>query len=158
MASPRRDGKNFDADDFQRALDESGPESSGPPVEAAAPLKIHLPGDMPRSEGGGGDSRWRMAMAWAGATEDRASATSSAALPAAPAPAALPPTTLADPGDAEAVRRELGLDRPLSVAELSARWRAFLWRNHPDRLPPEARAGANARVAIANALRDQARR
>jgi hypothetical protein len=41
---------------------------------------------------------------------------------------------------------------------LTERWRAFVWRNHPDRQPAHARDRANARVAAANALYDQARR
>ena len=148
MALPHPDG-NFDADVFARMVDENRAGSPDPPVEAPSPLKIHLPADTQRLEGGGGDKRWRSAMAWVGATEDRA--------PAAPL-TELAATLLPAAADAVAVKRELGLDQQLSSKELSARWRDFLWRNHPDRLPAESRAGANARVAMANALRDQARR
>jgi hypothetical protein len=42
--------------------------------------------------------------------------------------------------------------------QLASRWRDFVWRNHPDRQPREARERANARVAIANTLYEQARR
>jgi hypothetical protein len=41
---------------------------------------------------------------------------------------------------------------------LTRRWRAFVWRNHPDRQPVHARERGNIRVAIANTLYDQARR
>jgi hypothetical protein len=42
--------------------------------------------------------------------------------------------------------------------QLAARWRNFVWRNHPDRQPARERDHAGARVAIANALYDRARR
>jgi hypothetical protein len=45
-----------------------------------------------------------------------------------------------------------------TLGQLAARWRNFVWRNHPDRQPFEARERANARVAIANTLYDRARR
>ena len=63
--------------------------------------------------------------------------------------------------DAQAeIAAELGLGKPLTLTltQLTSRWRAFVWRNHPDRQPLEARERANARVAIANALYERARR
>ena len=46
----------------------------------------------------------------------------------------------------------------MTPGQLASRWRNFVWRNHPDRQPFEARERANARVAIANTLYDRARR
>jgi hypothetical protein len=148
--APGRGIGNLEAGAFERMLDESGVEAPDPPVEATPSLKISLPGDMPRAQPGGGEARWRTAMAWASEIEARAS----------PLPSD-PPGATAAPSRAElaeAVGHELGLDQRLSPEELLARWRDFLWRNHPDRLPAEQRADANVRVAIANALHDQARR
>jgi hypothetical protein len=54
--------------------------------------------------------------------------------------------------------KELGLGATLTPDELASRWRNFVWRNHPDRQPLDARERANARVAIANTLYDRARR
>ena len=56
------------------------------------------------------------------------------------------------------IAAELGLAGPLTLDQLAARWRDFVWRNHPDRQPAHARQLANARVAIANTLYDRARR
>ena len=56
------------------------------------------------------------------------------------------------------IAAELGLAGPLTLDQLAARWRGFVWRNHPDRQPAYARQLANARVAIANTLYDRARR
>ncbi len=59
-------------------------------------------------------------------------------------------------GDASAeIATELGLGAALTLAELTSRWRDFVWRNHPDRQPMDAREQANARVAIANTLYDR---
>jgi curved DNA-binding protein CbpA len=56
------------------------------------------------------------------------------------------------------IAAELGLSAALTLDQLTSRWRDFVWRNHPDRQPVAAREGANARMAIANALYDRARR
>ena len=56
------------------------------------------------------------------------------------------------------IAAELGLGGPLTLGQLTSRWRDFVWRHHPDRQPIEARERANARVAIANALYGRARR
>ena len=81
--------------------------------------------------------------------------------PADPAPPAEPP--LRQParssGDPSAeIAAELGLGVALTLTQLTSRWRDFVWRNHPDRQPADGRAEANARMAIANALYDRARR
>jgi hypothetical protein len=57
---------------------------------------------------------------------------------------------------AVAVARELGIGAGLTTDAMTKRWRAFVWRNHPDRQPAHARERANTRVALANALHDQA--
>jgi hypothetical protein len=59
---------------------------------------------------------------------------------------------------ADAVAQELGFGAKLSAEALTMRWRAFVWRNHPDRQPAHDRERATARVALANALYDRARR
>ena len=56
------------------------------------------------------------------------------------------------------IAAELGLAASLTPDQLAARWRNFVWRNHPDRQPAHARQRANARVALANTLYDRARR
>jgi hypothetical protein len=62
-------------------------------------------------------------------------------------------------GDPSAeIATELGLGAALTLDRLTARWRDFVWRNHPDRQPADARVQANARMAIANTLYDRARR
>jgi hypothetical protein len=62
-------------------------------------------------------------------------------------------------GDPSAeIATELGLGAALTLDRLTSRWRDFVWRNHPDRQPVDARAQANARMAIANTLYDRARR
>jgi hypothetical protein len=77
----------------------------------------------------------------------------------APPPQRPPREAAGRSGDTSAeIERELGLGAPLTLTELTARWRDFVWRNHPDRQPPDARARANMRVAIANALHEGARR
>jgi hypothetical protein len=80
--------------------------------------------------------------------------------PAPIAPATQQPAQEAYPaaGLAEAVARKLDFDSAPTPDALAERWRDFLWRNHPDRLPPDARERANAKVALANALYDRARR
>jgi hypothetical protein len=62
-------------------------------------------------------------------------------------------------GDPSAeIATELGLGAALTLDQLTSRWRDFVWRNHPDRQPADARVQANARMAIANTLYDRARR
>jgi hypothetical protein len=56
------------------------------------------------------------------------------------------------------IATELGLGAPQTLDQLLSRWRAFVWRNHPDRQPLAVRERANARMAIANALYDEGRR
>jgi hypothetical protein len=97
----------------------------------------------------GSEARWALAMEW----EDE------------PSTRTMPPTValqsnpaLASADLAEAVADELGFVASLTEEALARRWRAFVWRNHPDRQPADVRERANACVALANALYDQARR
>ena len=136
---------------FLRALDEAGrsllaatEDDPAPPRPNAPPASVHLGG-----QGGGGEARWSFAMQWT----DK-----SVALLARPAS---DPTREPEASRSEmesAIAEELGLGAALTPRQMAARWRDFLWRNHPDRQPAHDRGRAGARVAIANALYDQARR
>jgi hypothetical protein len=122
----------------EQAMIESWPEPSRP--------EAHVSVSLSTDRGGGGEARWVWAMQWTDG------------LPAAPA---RPPSGQSDGSRAEsatAIAEELGLGTVLTQRQLAQRWRDFIWRNHPDRQPEEAREGADARVAIANALYDEARR
>ena len=144
--SDRRD------DAFERALDEArrtdrvlkddGPgPTRGPRMRAGVAFA--------RAPGSGGEERFGLALGW---TDEPLDAPAREAEAPACAPAGPPVET---PGE---IAAELGLDAPLTPAELASRWRDFVWRNHPDRQPFEARERANARMAIANALHEGARR
>ncbi len=139
------------ADAFQRALDDAGrkdraPNDSGAGLTGGARLRGVAFGAAP---GSGGKARFGLALDWTDELTDR------------PAPPPQPP--LREParrsGDTSAeIATELGLGTALTLDQLTSRWRDFVWRNHPDRQPMDAREGANARVAIANTLYDRARR
>ncbi len=135
---------DWSGDAFARALDEAGRRASEPRDEPAASVigAFGLSFEVGPERGGGGETRWARAREWAGDP---------------PAPLAAHPTPpYADV--AESVTRELGFSAGMTAHALTERWRAFVWLNHPDRQPPEARERANARVAAANALYDRARR
>jgi len=135
---------------FLRALDEAGrsllaaiDDDPPSPRPNAPPASVHFGG-----QGGGGEARWNFAMQW---TDE------SVPLLARPASE---PTRQPEASRSEmesAIAEELGLGAALTPRQMAARWRDFLWRNHPDRLPPNVRRHAGARVAIANALYDEAR-
>jgi hypothetical protein len=139
------------ADAFQRALDEAGrrdnaPDDGGAGLTGGARVRGVAFGAAP---GSGGKARFGLALDWTDELTDR------------PAPPPQPP--LREParrsGDTSAeIATELGLGTALTLDQLTSRWRDFVWRNHPDRQPMDARKGANARVAIANTLYDRARR
>jgi hypothetical protein len=119
-------------------------ESRGKPSRPEAQVSAGFSSDR----GGGGDARWDLAMQW---TDERS------------APLARPASGPADEADvprpeSAAIAEELGLGTAMSQRQLARRWRAFIWRNHPDRQPEEARERAGARVAIANALYDETQR
>jgi hypothetical protein len=136
---------------FDRALDEAGAKGHAPDDGGLAPTKrprigAGVPlGSAPPS---GGEARFGLALEWTDEPLDRPQAP-----PAAPREDAGPPADT--PAE---IAAELGLGAPLGPAELASRWRDFVWRHHPDRQPLEARDRANARVAIANTLYQQARR
>jgi hypothetical protein len=142
-------------DAFQRALDEAGRKDS-----AAYDDGARLPG-APRmrgvafgpADGSGGKARFGLALDWTDEPADRPAPPQ----PHSPEPA--PHESPASSGETSAdIAAELDLGAALTLTELTSRWRDFVWRNHPDRQPVEARALANTRVAIANTLYDGARR
>lgn len=140
------------SDGFQRALDEARPKDRAPDDEGRGPTqRPRAPAGVTftRAPGSGGEARFGLALDWADEPTDR---------PAREAQA--PPREAAGrPVDTPAeIAAELGLGAPLTPSELTSRWRKFVWRNHPDRQPVEARERANARLAIANALYQRARR
>jgi hypothetical protein len=104
--------------------------------------------------GSGGKARFGLALDWTAEPADRL------APPPEPPPLQTPPHEQpARSSDMSTeIATELGLGAPLTLGELTSRWRAFVWRNHPDRQPVDARERANTRVAIANTLYDRARR
>ena len=103
---------------------------------------------MTRRSGSGGKARFGLALDWTDEPTE------------GPAPPHPPPRELAGrSGDTSAeIATELGLGAALTLDQLTSRWRDFVWRNHPDRQPADARERANTRVAIANTLYDRARR
>jgi hypothetical protein len=136
---------------FRRALNETARaaerrgEGRGAPI---AGVRVNAGFDLPPAAGGGA-ARWSMAMEW----EDEPSAQPEPSPPARPAGLPRPFTDLA-----EAAAGELRFAAGSTEDDLARRWRAFVWLNHPDRQPAHAREQANARVAVANALYDRARR
>ncbi len=140
----------FDKGNFEHALDEA--RRNGPGADGGADCiivaKVRARVDFGPEHGGGGEARWGLAMAWVGEPNER---------PASAAAGASRPAPLSA-DSLEAIAGELGVGAALTERQLRRRWRAFVWRNHPDRQPAEARDEANARVAIANTLYDRARR
>jgi hypothetical protein len=140
----------LDRTSFQRALDEAGrgARENGDNILGSVPRpKVRALVDFGPELGAGGEGRWGRAMDWT----DELDARSPPATTKARATAQL---SL----DAEAIARELGVGVVGTEPELKRQWRAFVWRNHPDRQPADAREQAAARVAIANMLYDRARR
>lgn len=136
---------------FERALDEAGAKDRAPDDGGqAAARRPRIPAGVPLGSAPpfGGEARFGLALDWTAEPVDRPS----------PPPAA-PRGEARSPADTPTeIAAELGLGSRLSPSELASRWRDFVWRNHPDRQPIEARERANARVAIANALYERARR
>ncbi len=139
------------SDAFQRALDEAGrkdraPNDDGPGLTGGARVRGVAFGAPP---GSGGKARFGLALDWTDEPRD----------PPAPPPRPPPREPAGRPGDTSAeIATELGLGAALTLDQLTSRWRYFVWRNHPDRQPVDARGRANTRVALANALYDRARR
>jgi len=137
---------------FQRALDEAGrgePAASDGDRPPLTRPSWRVWADFGTARGGGGEARWDLAMDW----------TAGPATPLTPAAPARPSEP--EPSSLEmtaAIARELGVGANLTRRQLTSRWRDFLWRNHPDRLPAHDCERANLRVAVANALHDRALR
>lgn len=142
----------LDKGNFDQALDEarrSGEAASADRgLDSFMTAKVRARVDFGREHGGGGEARWGLAMNWVDEPNERLASTAASAPRPAPASA----------DTAETIASELGVAVALTERQLRRRWRAFVWRNHPDRQPADARDEANARVAIANMLYDQARR
>jgi hypothetical protein len=143
------------SDAFQRALDEAvrndrAPNDDGRGLTGGARVRAVAFGAPP---GSGGKARFGLALDWTDEPIDRSA-------PPQPLPPQPPPREQAQrSGDTSAeIAMELGLGAALTLGQLTSRWRDFVWRNHPDRQPVDARERANARVAIANTLYDRARR
>jgi hypothetical protein len=139
------------SDAFQRALDEAGRKDralndGGAGLTGGARVRGVAFGAPP---GSGGQARFGLALDWTDEPTD------------SPAPPPQPPPRepARRPRDmSAAIATELGLDAGLTLDQLTSRWRDFVWRNHPDRQPLDARGRANTRVALANTLYDRARR
>ena len=139
-------------DAFQRALDEAGRSNrvlkdDGPGPTRGPRMRAGVA--FARAPGSGGDERFGLALDWTDEPPDKPVRE----VQARPCEAAGPPVDT--PAE---IAAEIGLGAPLTPTELASRWRDFVWRNHPDRQPIEARERANARMAIANALHERARR
>jgi hypothetical protein len=141
-----------DTELFQRALDEAGRSngaaSAGSEVGLESTLIVRAPVEFGPAHGGGGEARWGLAMNWTSEPDER---------PASLTPIEASETKGLREDHQEAVASELGIGGALTERQLTRRWRAFVWRNHPDRQPPDAREQATERVAIANMLYDRAR-
>ena len=128
-------------DPFEHALDEARltyrASGDGEPAPTRRP-RVGVAVPLGPAGNSGGKARFGLALDWTDEAADR------------PAPA---------PSDTQTeIAAELGLGGPLTLGQLTSRWRDFVWRHHPDRQPIEARERANARVAIANALYGRTRR
>jgi hypothetical protein len=137
------------SDAFQRALDEAGRKERAPDGEAGATGGARVSGvafGAPPSSGG--EARFGLALDWTDEPADR--------LAPPQAPPYEPPARSGD--TSREIATELGFSTALTLEHMTSRWRDFVWRNHPDRQPVDARERANTRMAIANALYDQARR
>jgi hypothetical protein len=140
------------SDAFELALDEARQKDRAPDDDgsgSARGLRLRAGVAFGPALGSGGAARFDLALDWTDEPADR---------PAAPPqPPAREAAKHSSDTSAE-VAAELGLAAPLTLGQLASRWRNFVWRNHPDRQPLEQRERANARVAIANALYERARR
>ncbi len=135
---------------FERVLEEAR-QASPPPDEPDGASYVeprvapHF--DFKTPPGAGGEARWRLAMDWSYESSPPA---------AVRAGGTRRPDPAAEHADTAAVAEQLGFAAGMTKAELTERWRAFVWENHPDRQRPRARKRANVRVALANALYQRA--
>jgi hypothetical protein len=140
----------LDRTSFQRALDEAGrgARENGDNILGSVPRpKVRALVDFGPELGAGGEGRWGRAMDWTDELDERLAPATTKAHATAQLSA-----------DADAIARELGVGVVETEPQLKRQWRAFVWRNHPDRQPADARELATARLAIANMQYDQARR
>jgi hypothetical protein len=94
-------------------------ESWAEPLRPEAQVSAAFSSDR----GGGGEARWDLAMQW----------TDELAVPLArPASGPADEADVSRPETATAIAEELGLGTAATQRQL-ARWRDFIWRNHPDR-------------------------
>jgi len=139
-------------DSFERALDEARRQDrtvdGDAPGRAGGP-RVRASLEFGPAPGSGGEARFGLALDWT----DEPAEPAGRPVPVLKSEAA---STRADTPDE--IAAELGLAGSLTLAQLRSCWRDFVRRNHPDRQPAQARERANARVAIANALYNQARR
>jgi len=135
---------------FQRALDQARRDKTDlDALDRSSWARPNIRAELIRAPGGGGKARWDLAVDWA----------NEVAAPLTPsAPARQSGSQTCSSEMAAAIAGELGVGSDLTRPELTSRWRAFLWRNHPDRLPAHERERAHLRVAVANALYDRALR
>jgi hypothetical protein len=139
-------------DAFQCALDEAGRTDRVLKDDGAGStrgLRMRAGVAFARAPGSGGEERFGLALDWTDEPADKPAREAQAR----PCEAAC--LRVDTPAE---IAAELGLGAPLTPAQLASRWRDFVWRNHPDRQPIEGRERANARMAIANALYQGARR
>ena len=139
-------------DEFQRALDEARRQDRALDDEGSRPaggpcVRARL--EFGPAPGSGGEARFGLALEWTDEPADRLGRQAPASTDEATPNLADTPAEIA---------AELGLAGPVTPDQLASRWRNFVWRNHPDRQPARERNHAGARVAIANALYDRARR
>ncbi|MGB7973443.1 MAG: hypothetical protein WCF81_03635 [Roseiarcus sp.] len=135
-------------DAFERALDEAGRRDNAPYDSPTGGARVRGVA-FGLASGSGGTARFGHALDW---TDEPAERPTPPPQPPLREPVGSPSGTSID------IAAELGLGAALTLDQLTSRWRDFVWRNHPDRQPLDAREGANARVAIANTLYDRARR
>jgi hypothetical protein len=139
------------SDAFDRALEEARRMDGAADPDGSRPAgrpRLSAGVAFARAPGSGGEARFGLALDWTDEPPERQAPPRPPARDAGRRPADTPAEIAA----------ELGLDAPFGPGELASRWRDFVWRNHPDRQPLEARERANTRVAIANALYQRARR
>ena len=136
---------------FEQALDEARRHDSSRDdmwFRFAARPAIYANFHIGSPPSAGGEARFDLALMWTDEPAERP----------APRASSLPDSAeFSHPDAMTDIARELGFGEALTRDELASRWREFVWRNHPDRQPVYARESANARVAIANLLYDQAR-
>jgi hypothetical protein len=138
------------SDTFERALDDARREGrTDDDTEPTRRPRVGVGVPLGAAPGSAGKARFGLALDWTDELTDR---------PAPPLRPLRQEATERSGDMSDEIATELGLGAPQTLDQLLSRWRAFVWRNHPDRHPLEMRERANARMAIANALYDEGRR